>query len=33
MREYNRPVYSKRWLGRPFILNGNKLRWGALYYY
>ena len=28
MREYNRPVYSTRWLGRPFILNGNSLRWG-----
>lgn len=28
MSEYNRPVYSIRWLGRPFILNGNSLRWG-----
>jgi hypothetical protein len=28
MREYNRPVYSARWLGRPSILNGNGLRWG-----
>jgi hypothetical protein len=28
MGEYNSPIYSKRWLGRPFILDGNSLRWG-----
>lgn len=28
MRECSRPAYSQRWLGRPFILNENSLRWG-----
>lgn len=28
MRNYNRSIYSKRWLGRPFILDENNLRWG-----
>lgn len=28
MKEYSRPVYSKHWLGRSFIVNENSLRWG-----
>lgn len=28
IREYDCPVYSARWLGRPFVLNGNSLSWG-----
>lgn len=29
MSEQNYPVYSKRWLGRPFVLNKDSLRWGG----
>lgn len=28
MDEYNCPVYSRRWLGRPFILTESNMRWG-----
>lgn len=28
MRENISPVYSARWLGRHFVLDGNSLRWG-----